>query len=160
MPDDRPLTSADIAAQEASLVLASFTLVDAVRLGAIAQSRAEHENLPIIIQVRHGRRLAFMLAMPGSKSDSENWICRKAAVVEKLETSTLFQKLRYLERGTTFHESTGLDPLEFAAHGGGMPIWVANVGIVGGMYVSGLPDTEDHALIVRCLTELQAEQSG
>jgi uncharacterized protein (UPF0303 family) len=160
MADTPALTSAEVAAQEAALTLHSFTLADALRLGAIAQAHAEAGALPIIIQVRHGRRIAFMIAMPGSKSDSENWIRRKAAVVEKLETSTLFQKLRYLERGTTFNESTGLDELEYAAHGGGMPISVANVGIVGGIYASGLPDAEDHALLVTCLTELKAEQTG
>lgn len=160
MPDDSALTSAEVAAQEAGLVLSSFTLADALRLGAIAQAHAERDALPIIIQVRHGRRIAFMMALPGSKSDSENWIRRKAAVVEKLETSTMYQKLRYLERGTTFNAATGLDELEFAAHGGGMPISATSVGIVGSMYVSGLPDTEDHALIVRCLSELQAEQGS
>lgn len=160
MPDDSALTSAEVAAQEAGLVLSSFTLADALRLGAIAQAHAERDALPIIIQVRHGRRIAFMMALPGSKSDSENWIRRKAAVVEKLETSTMYQKLRYLERGTTFNAATGLDELEFAAHGGGMPISATSVDIVGSMYVSGLPDTEDHALIVRCLSELQAEQGS
>lgn len=158
MPDDTTLTSADVTAQEAALALTSFTLADAMRLGMIALERAERDALPIIIQVRHGRRIAFMAALPGSHADSENWIRRKAAVVEKFETSTLFQKLKYLERGTTFNEATGLDELEFAAHGGGIPITTGNVGMVGSMYVSGLPDTEDHALLVACLTSLQAEQ--
>ena len=40
-----------------------------------------------------------------------------------------------------------------------MPISVANVGIVGSIYASGLPDTEDHAFLVDCLRELQAAQS-
>lgn len=158
MPDHPTLTSADVAAQEAALTLSSFTLADALRLGAIAQGHAERDSLPIIIQVRHGRRIAFMAAMPGSSYQSEGWIQRKAAVVERFDASTLYMKLRYLERGTTFNEATGLDELEYAAHGGGMPISVANVGIVGSVYASGLPDTEDHALLVTCLTALQAEQ--
>ncbi|MGI9135478.1 MAG: heme-degrading domain-containing protein [Candidatus Nanopelagicales bacterium] len=153
------LTAAQVAEQEAALVLSSFTLDDAVGLGAIAQSRAESENLPLIIQVRHGRRIAFMVSLPGSQYDSENWINRKAAVVEKFETSTMYQKLRYAEKGTTFAEGTGLSPHEFAAYGGGMPIWVANVGIVGSIYASGLPDVEDHEFLVDCLHELRAAQS-
>ena len=153
------LTAAEVAEQEASLVLDSFTLADAVGLGAIAQSRAESEEMPLIIQVRHGRRIAFMVSLPGSQYDSENWINRKAAVVEKFETSTLYQKLRYAERGTTFAEATGLSTAEFAAHGGGMSIRVANVGIVGSIYASGLPDVEDHEFLVDCLHELQAAQS-
>ncbi len=153
------LTAAQVADQEASLVLSSFTLADAVGLGAIAQSRAESEEMPLIIQVRHGRRIAFMVSLPGSQYDSENWIIRKAAVVEKFDTSTMYQKLRYAERGTTFTEATGLSATEYAAHGGGMPISVANVGIVGSIYASGLPDVEDHEFLVECLRELQAAQS-
>lgn len=159
MSDDHNLTAASVTAETAALTLSSFTLSDALRLGAIVQSHAERDALPIIIQVRHGRRIAFMAAMPGSSYQSEGWIQRKAAVVERFEASTLYMKLRYLERGTTFNEATGLSELEYAAHGGGMPISVANVGIVGSVYASGLPDTEDHALLVRCLTELQAEQN-
>lgn len=153
------LTAAQVAEQEASLVLNSFTLDDAVGLGAIAQSRAESEELPIVIQVRHGRRIAFMVSLPGSKFVSENWISRKAAVVERFDTSTLYQKLLYAERGTTFDQATGLSTQEYAAHGGGMPISVANVGIVGSFYASGLPDTEDHEFLVDCLRELKAAQS-
>jgi len=37
---------------------------------------------------------------------------------------------------------------------------VANVGIVGSIYASGLADAEDHALLVTCLAELKAEQTG
>jgi len=153
------LTAAQVAEQEASLVLESFSLVDAVGLGAIAQSRAEAEEYPLIIQVRHGRRIAFMVSLPGSHADSENWIIRKAAVVEKFDTSTMYQKLHYSEKGTTFIEATGLSPHEFAPYGGGMPISVANVGIVGGFYASGLPDVEDHEFLVDCLRELKAAQS-
>ena len=153
------LTAAQVAEQEASLVLNSFTLADAVGLGAIAQSRAESEEMPLIIQVRHGRRIAFMVSLPGSHYDSENWINRKAAVVEKFDTSTMYQKLHFSEKGTTFIEATGLSPHEFAPYGGGMPISVVNVGIVGSFYASGLPDTEDHEFLVDCLRELKAAQS-
>lgn len=143
----------------AGLTLSSFTLADAARLGAIAQAHAERESLPIIIQVRHGRRIAFMVSMPGSAFDSEGWIRRKAAVVERFESATLYLKLLYTEQGTTFSDATGLSESEYAAHGGGAPISVANVGIVGSIYISGLPDTEDHAFLVRCLRQLQAEQN-
>jgi uncharacterized protein (UPF0303 family) len=153
------LKAAQVAEQEASLVLDSFTLADAVGLGAIAQSRAESEEMPLIIQVRHGRRIAFMVSLPGSHADSENWIIRKAAVVEKFYTSTMYQKLHYLEKGTTFIEATGLSAQEFAPYGGGMPIAVANVGIVGSIYASGLPDVDDHEFLVDCLRELKAAQS-
>lgn len=160
MLQDNAPTAESVAAQTTDLCLASFTLTDALRLGAIAQEHATRDSLPIIIQVRHGQRIAFMASMPGSLFDSEGWIRRKAAVVDRFETATLYQKLLYAEKGTTFSEATGLSETEFAAHGGGMPISAANVGIVGSMYISGLPDTDDHALLVKCLRQLQTEQES
>ena len=64
--------------------------------------------------------------------------------------------MRYEERGTTFNEATGLSELDYAAHGGGMPVIVAGVGVVGGFYASGLPQVEDHEFLVACLRELKS----
>ena len=50
------------------------------------------------------------------------------------------------QAGTTFEEQMRLDPDEYAAHGGGFPITVRGVGVVGVVTVSGLPQLEDHAL--------------
>jgi hypothetical protein len=69
------------------------------------------------------------------------------------------QQLLYAERGTTFDQATGLSTQEYAAYGGGMPIRVASVGIVGSFYAGGLPDVEDHDFLVDCLRELKAAQS-
>ena len=67
-----------------------------------------------------------------------------------------FAKVKYEERGTTFNESTGLSELEYAAHGGGMPVFVAGVGVVGGFYASGLPEVDDHRFLVSCLRDLKS----
>ena len=44
-----------------------------------------------------------------------------------------------------------LDPDEFAAHGGGFPITIRDVGVVGVVTVSGLPQPQDHAFVVEQL---------
>jgi len=53
--------------------------------------------------------------------------------------------------GTTFEEATGLDRPAYAAHGGGYPLAVGGTGVVGVALVSGLPQEQDHALIVEVL---------
>jgi uncharacterized protein (UPF0303 family) len=44
-----------------------------------------------------------------------------------------------------------VDPAQYATHGGAFPIRVRNVGVVGVVTVSGLPQADDHALVVEAL---------
>jgi len=148
------LSYAQRLAEAESLQRASFTLVDAVRLGQSVTELALVDQLPITIEVRHGARVAYRAALPGSTVDNDSWLARKAAVVLRYELPTLAVRVRYEERGLDFNEATGLPFSEFAAHGGGIPIIVTGVGLVGILGVSGLPQVEDHDLGVRCLRAL------
>lgn len=48
----------------------------------------------------------------------------------------------------------GLDAALYAAHGGAFPVWIWDVGVVGVVTVSGLPQADDHALVVEAITAL------
>lgn len=146
-----------LAAELAELELPTFSAAEAVALGLLATDRAITEQLAIIIEVHRLGRLAYRAALPGSIPDSDDWIIRKRRTVERYQRSTLATKVKYEERGTTFNEATGLSELEYAAHGGGMPIIVAGVGVVGGFYASGLPEVEDHRFLVACLRDLRSQ---
>jgi len=39
----------------------------------------------------------------------------------------------------------------FAAHGGAFPIRIRDVGVVGSISVSGLPQADDHAFVVEMI---------
>jgi uncharacterized protein (UPF0303 family) len=56
-----------------------------------------------------------------------------------------------MARGSSFEQSSRLDPNLYAAHGGAFPIAVRNVGVVGTVTVSGLPQADDHRLVVKAL---------
>jgi uncharacterized protein (UPF0303 family) len=153
-------TSADLEAQEAELVLPRFSSAEAVALGLLATDRAISQGLDVVIEVTHLGRLVYRAVLPGALPDSDDWIARKRRTVERFHRSTLATRVTYEERGTTFNDATGLSELEYAAHGGGLPIAVAGVGVVGGCYVSGLPQVEDHEFVVACLRELKASLSS
>ena len=53
-----------------------------------------------------------------------------------------------------------LDGSRFAAHGGAFPVMVRHVGMVGTVTVSGLPQAEDHRLVVSVLREFLGLQGA
>lgn len=148
-------TSQQLADELEGLHLASFSPAEALALGLMAADRAIEQSLPIVIEVVHLGRVAFRAVLPGALPDSDDWIARKRRVVERYHRSTLATKIKYEERETEFHAATGLSRTEYAAAGGGMPIVVTGVGVVGGFYASGLPEVEDHQFLVACLRDLQ-----
>jgi uncharacterized protein (UPF0303 family) len=151
-------TLAELAAEEDELQLARFTNEDAWTLGTALVTRARAEQLPVAVEVsRHSHQL-FHAAMTGATPDNDSWIQRKARVVHRFGHSSLYVGQRSREAGTTFEEQFGLDPQLFAAHGGGFPLIVRDVGPIGVVVVSGLPQVEDHRMVVTALRELIARQ--
>jgi uncharacterized protein (UPF0303 family) len=151
-------TLAELAAEEDELQLARFTNEDAWTLGTALVARARAEQLPVAVEVsRHSHQL-FHAAMTGATPDNDSWIQRKARVVHRFGHSSLYVGQRSREAGTTFEEQFGLDPQLFAAHGGGFPLIVRAVGPIGVVVVSGLPQVEDHRMVVTALRELIARQ--
>lgn len=50
-------------------------------------------------------------------------------------------------------EERFLDPREYAACGGGFPIRVEEVGVIGSIVVSGMDHVSDHDLLVKCISK-------
>ncbi|WP_370416746.1 heme-degrading domain-containing protein [Streptomyces fradiae] len=146
----------ELTAQEAALVLPRFTYEDAWTLGMILADLARERRAPVAIDVRRGAQQLFHCALPGSSADNDAWIDRKRRVVERYGVSSFHVGARFRAKGTTFEASSRLDPDVYAAHGGSFPIAVAGAGVIGSVTVSGLPQAEDHALVVLGLERLMA----
>lgn len=147
-----PSTDPDaLAAEEERLQLPSLSETDAIAIGQLLLARAMARSHAVTIEVRRAGRVVFRAGLPGTTSDNDEWIAGKAAVVARFGHSSWCVRQRYLARGTTFEEATRLSRPAYAAFGGGYPLSVRGTGIVGVALVSGLPQEQDHALLVEVL---------
>ena len=150
MADSSP-SLADLAAEEEELQFSAFTNDDAWNLGSALVAAARRDGAPVAVDVsRHGHQL-FHASLPGTSPDNDSWIQRKTRVVHRFGHSSLYVRQASIERGTTFEEEFGLDPALYAAHGGAFPVVVRSVGPVGAVVVSGLPQLEDHRMVVAAI---------
>jgi uncharacterized protein (UPF0303 family) len=146
-------TSANIAEQEERLVFDRFDEARAFEIGGLIRRRGLAEAMPIVVEIRFWDRLLFYAALPGSTSSNTEWVRRKLNVVKMFHKSTYRMVLEEQRPDRTFKPGAGLSPADFVLAGGGFPIRIKGVGVVGGIGVSGMPEREDHALIVEALCE-------
>jgi uncharacterized protein (UPF0303 family) len=150
MADSSP-SLAELAAEEEDLRFDGFTNDDAWDLGSALVAVARRDGAPVAVDVsRHGHQL-FHASLPGTSPDNDSWIQRKTRVVHRFGHSSLFVRQASIERGTTFEAEFGLDPALYAAHGGAFPVVIRSVGPVGAVVVSGLPQLEDHRMVVAAI---------
>ncbi|MBD2832102.1 heme-degrading domain-containing protein [Streptomyces sp. NPDC053741] len=149
-------TVSELIAQERRLTLPRFGYDDAYALGGLLVELARERHAPVAIDIRRGGQQMFHAALPGSSADNDAWIDRKRRVVERYGESSYLVGTRFRAKGTTFEQSSRLDPDTYAAHGGSFPIAVEGAGVIGSVTVSGLPQAEDHALVVRALEQFTA----
>ncbi|MFC9157669.1 heme-degrading domain-containing protein [Streptomyces bauhiniae] len=142
---------ADLEAQEQRLVFRTFTHDDAWALGSLLVELGRERQAPIAVDIHRAGQQLFHAALPGSTPDNDAWIARKRRVVERYGSASYLVGSRFRAKGTTFEDSSRLDPDRYAAHGGSFPITVKGVGVIGSVTVSGLPQIEDHRLVVEAL---------
>ena len=143
---------AELEAEAAALVLGQFAETDALRLGQILTDLALNAALPVVIDIRTSDRTLFHAALPGSAPLNDLWARRKSNTSLRFQEASLLVGTRHREKGETLAKH-GLDSAEFADHGGAVPIRVRGVGVVAVATVSGLPQVEDHQLVVRGLRQ-------
>ena len=114
---------------------------------------ARERQAPVAIDIHRVGQQLFHAALPGSTPDNDAWIDRKRRVVERYGSSSYLVGARFRAKGTTFEDSSRLNPDDYAAHGGSFPINVLGVGVVGSVTVSGLPQLQDHRFVVEALEE-------
>lgn len=141
----------ELESQERHLVFRQFGHEDAWALGSLLVELARERQAPVAVDIHRAGQQLFHAALPGSTPDNDAWIDRKRRVVERYGASSYLVGARLRAKGTTFEESSRLDPDQYAAHGGSFPITVEGVGVIGSVTVSGLPQLQDHRMVVEAL---------
>ena len=151
MSDDLAELIARIEEQEERLVFTRFDNGDAWALGSLLVELATGRSLPVAVDIRRGTQQLFHAGLAGSTADNDAWIERKVRVVLRYGASSYLVGRRLAARGQVLDAAMGVDPAEYAAHGGAFPVRVPHAGVVGVVTVSGLPQAEDHALVIEAI---------
>ena len=115
----------------------------------------------MVVNIRTSDRALFHAAMPGATPDNDHWVRRKSNVVLRFHQSSLLYGQAQAEKGRGVSEEWGLDPMEYAGHGGSFPIRVKKAGVVAAITVSGLPQVDDHRMVIEALSQfLKLELPG
>lgn len=143
-----------IARQEAELVFPAFDHSTAWQLGTALRELALSRGQSIVVDIRRfgqPHQQLFYTALAGTTPDNPRWVQRKINVVARFHRCSYAIGLTLQQAKLTFAERYNLPEADYAAHGGCFPIRVASAGIIGSVTISGLPQREDHNLVVEAL---------
>ncbi len=143
---------------EQELQFPHFNETTAWQLGVQMVEHAMRDNLPITIDITRGQHQLFHASMPGTAADNDEWVKRKVRLVNRFGHSSFYMGQLLKHKGKTIEQSYLISESEFAAHGGCFPIIVKGTGMVGTITVSGLPQEEDHKLVVESIRAFIAKE--
>jgi uncharacterized protein (UPF0303 family) len=135
-------------AQEESLQFERFDESTAWEIGSWLVGHARRAQLPVTIDITRAGHQLFHAALPGTAVDNDEWIKRKVRLVSRVGHSSFYVGRMLAALGARIEEALLLPESEYAAHGGCFPVRVRGTGLVGTIAVSGLPQEQDHALVV------------
>lgn len=142
-----------VALQEGQLQFDYLDEQTAWEIGTMLRTLAEQRGLSIVIDVRRFGQPLFYTALKGTTPDNVEWVRRKSNSVARFHRSSYGLGLHLKSKNDSL-ETRGLPTADYASHGGSFPIKVKNAGIVGSVTVSGLPQRDDHELVVEALCGL------
>jgi uncharacterized protein (UPF0303 family) len=140
--------------QESELVLRKFDFEVAWLIGNRLQALGVDRRAPIVIDVRLFGQPLFYTALAGSVPDNADWVRRKSNTVARFHRSSYHVGLSLKQADTTLLERYCLPSTDFSSHGGAFPLRLKEVGVIGSVSVSGLPQRDDHELVVEGLSSV------
>lgn len=151
---------ARIAEQEQVLRFSRFDPATGWELGSLLRDMALERGSAVVIDVTLHSMPVFYCGLPGTTADNASWVRRKRAVTLRFFQSSYGMGLKLSQQNSNIQERYGLSSADYATHGGSFPIFVEGTGCIGAVTVSGLPQREDHNMVVEGLCRLLGRDSG
>ncbi len=144
--------------EEEDLQFPHFNEDTAWEIGSWLVDYAKTQNLPITIDIMRGTQQVFHASRPGASADNDEWVKRKVRLVYRFGHSSFYIGQMLKSKGKTIEQNSLLSESEYAPHGGCFPVLVKGTGMVGTITVSGLPQEEDHRLVVLAIQTYLSQQ--
>lgn len=132
------------------VTLPRFDAGTARSLGEIVVNIGSRRGSPIAVSVARGGGLLYYCALEGSCTDNARSVRRKQNTVLLFGKSSLEVGMTFAQEGWTL-ASRGMSSDDYTLSGGGVPLYVANAGLVGALAVSGMGGAADHELALEAL---------
>lgn len=142
---------ATIARQENALCFEKFDEEIAWEIGKRLRAAAAERRAALAIDIFSGGHSLFTCTLPGSSPNNSNWLRRKRNTVLHFQRCSYGFGLQLQKENADLTAKFGLPLSDYAVHGGSFPIRLVNAGVIGAITVSGLPQREDHKLVVSVL---------
>lgn len=144
--------------EEQDLQFTSFNEETAWALGSQLVEQARSQGLPVTIDITRGIHQLFHASLCGTSPDNDEWVKRKVRLVYRFGHSSFYMGQLLKSKGKRIEEAYLVPESEYAAHGGCFPVILKGTGVVGTVTVSGLPQEEDHKLVVQTIRDYLAEE--
>jgi uncharacterized protein (UPF0303 family) len=144
--------------EERELQFTSFNESTAWKIGSQLVEQALRQGVSVTIDITRGSHQLFHASLPGTSADNDEWVRRKVRLVYRFGHSSFYMGQLLKSKGKRIEEAYLLSESEYAPHGGCFPVIVKGTGMVGTITVSGLPQEEDHKLVVQAIREYLAQE--
>jgi uncharacterized protein (UPF0303 family) len=144
--------------EEQELQFTRFNEGTAWEIGSLLVEHARSGNLPVAIDITRGGHQLFHASLPGTSPDNDEWIRRKVRLVYRFGHSSFYMGQLLKSKGKSIEQAYLISEMEYAPHGGSFPVIVEGTGMVGTITVSGLPQEEDHKLVIQAIKEYLAKE--
>ena len=144
--------------EEQEFQFSRFNEDTAWQIGSQLVERSVSKGLPITIDITRGDHQLFHAGLSGTSADNDEWIKRKVRLVYRFGHSSFYIGQLLKSKGKSLEEAYLIPENIYAPHGGCFPIIIKGSGMVGTITVSGLPQEEDHKLVVQTIRDFLAQE--